>query len=93
MMRRDAVPLEALGACVHPRRPPDRGRRVFAPAPRPTAARAAGFTMMEVVLAVSLQVEGKSLMDEVVVCREGGDWKIHSVPVGIIDELSPEADE
>jgi len=46
-----------------------------------------------VVLAVSLQVEGKSLMDEVVVCREGGDWKIHSVPVGIIDELSPEADE
>jgi len=43
-----------------------------------------------VVVPVALQVDGVRVADEVVLYREDGNWRIHSVPVHRIRELVPE---
>lgn len=42
-----------------------------------------------VVVPVALQIDGMRVADEVVLYREDGDWRIHSVPVHRLRELVP----
>lgn len=42
-----------------------------------------------VVVPIAVELDGRRLADEVVLYREDGDWKLHTVPVARMRELAP----
>ncbi len=42
-----------------------------------------------VVVPVAVELDGTRIADEVVLYREDGDWRIHTVPLGRIKDLTP----